>query len=340
MSGLERSSIVGALSPEDQRRFEALSMTDLIRLQDRLSEILQRRYGARMALAFTDIVDSTARFLQYGDDAGRRVQHRHFELLQSVVEAHGGRIVDTAGDGAFLCFPAVEPALMALVELQKGIRERNAARSEGDQFSVRSGLHWGEVLSDGVLVQGSSVNLCARVTGSSGQAEIRLTEEAFKNLPAAAKVRCKPLPPVTLKGFPEPESLLLYEWRDEPSIPALVRVEEGGRIHALPDKPLISFGRAAESGPRANDVVLSHPEDKLTQQISRWHFVLRREKDGLVLRNDSRDTVVDGTPLPTGGEAPVRVGTVVRVSSVLTLQFLGEREPATTGQAMVTLFTV
>src|SRR5262249_40496360 len=117
-------------------------------------------------------------------------------------------------------------------------------------------------------------------------------------------------------------SLLVYEWRDHTPIPFAVRIVEREAIVPLPDRALISFGRSAESGVRANDIVLTHPDEQKSQAISRWHFVLRRDPGGLVLRNDSRDVEVDGVQVATGAEAPVHIGSVVRVASVLTLEFL------------------
>ena len=80
---------------------DGLTMTEIIRLQDQLSQTLKRRFERSLALAFTDIVDSTIYFAQLGNEAGRGLQQRHFDLLARVVTEHDGRIVDTAGDGAF-----------------------------------------------------------------------------------------------------------------------------------------------------------------------------------------------------------------------------------------------
>ena len=93
---------------------EHLGLTEIIRLQNRLSEILRRRFTRSLALCFTDIVGSTAYFARFGDEAGRRLQQRHFDLLERAIGAGGGRVIDTAGDGAFSCFPSVEAGAGAL----------------------------------------------------------------------------------------------------------------------------------------------------------------------------------------------------------------------------------
>ena len=83
-----------------------LSMAEIVRLQELLSRELRRRFEKELALVFSDVVGSTDYFARFGDEAGRRLQQRHFDLLGPPVLAGGGRIVETGGDGAFVVFPA------------------------------------------------------------------------------------------------------------------------------------------------------------------------------------------------------------------------------------------
>ena len=103
----------------------SLSMAEIIRLQDRLSQELKRRFEKHLALGFSDIVGSTSYFERFGDEAGRTLQQRHFDLAQRALEAHGGRIVDTAGDGIFMAFPNADAAAAAFIALQRGISTDN-----------------------------------------------------------------------------------------------------------------------------------------------------------------------------------------------------------------------
>ena len=96
----------------------SLSMTEIIRLQTVLSQELTRRFERKAALAFTDVVDSTRYFAQFGDEAGRRLQQLHLDLLEKAIDGDG-RIVDTAGDGAFISFPSAMAAVGAMVALQQ-----------------------------------------------------------------------------------------------------------------------------------------------------------------------------------------------------------------------------
>jgi class 3 adenylate cyclase len=318
---------------------EHLGLTEIIRLQNRLSEVLRRRFTRTLALCFTDIVGSTPYFTRFGDEAGRRLQQRHFDVIDRAFLPRGGRVVDTAGDGAFSVFPSVESGAAALIDFFHLLYDDNAGRSRDDELSVRAGMHWGEVLSDGEAVSGEAVNLCSRVAQTGAPMEIRLTREAFRELPNALKLRSLRLAPQPLKGIPGVVEILNLVWQDRSLFPVLVRVEETGAEIPLPAQDTIAFGRLADdAGGPGNDVVLAAAEAAATQGISRYHFELRRKADGFMLRSLSAGlTEVDGTELARGGEARIGPGTVVRVANVLTLRFVGA--PAGEDAGLTTLQT-
>lgn len=304
--------------------FGALSMTELIRLQKGLQQELTRRFERELALAFSDIADSTVYCARFGDAAGRELQQLHVDLLAECLRGREGRVVDTAGDGAFLVFPAAEAAIDLAIDFQKAISRENASRSREQQVQVRMGGHWGPVLTDGTAVSGDAVNLCARVAGACAPGEIRITREMLHELPSRHRLHCRPLGAVELKGIARRPELLLLDWRDGAIFPARVRVVETREEFELPQRDLIGFGRLREhDGAAANDVVLSHPDLFRAQQVSRWHFELRRFADGFRLRPLSdAQTEVDGMAVTKGREVAVRVGSQVRVGGVLTLAFL------------------
>ena len=126
-----------------------------------------------------------------------------------------------------------------------------------------------------------------------------------------------------LKGVSEPVVMMVMEWRDTSRFPEKVCIEETGQEIVLPLRNTISFGRlGVHEGVPANDIVLALKEPELTLQISRWHFELRRQSDGFVLRLISdKKTEVNGQELPKGSEVPIGPGDIVRLSDVVTLRF-------------------
>lgn len=322
---------------------DALSFTDMIQLQTQLASELKRRFEKRLALVFSDVVGSTQYFARFGDVAGRALQQRHLDLLNQVLPTQQGRIVDTAGDGAFTVFPNPENAVAAMSGIEDLITAQNAGYGREHQLSIRVGIHWGPVLTDGKTVSGDAVNLASRVAGTCNPGDIRLTRAAFLELEPQRRLRCHGLPQIPLKGISEPVEILRFEWRDASRYPTRVRIRETGEEIPLPQQDLIAFGRLREqNGIMANDVVLSLPDPYEAQQVSRWQFELRRRSDGYVLRAVSdQPNWVDGELVTKGSEVAVRPGSVVQVAQVMTLDFLGDQVRLDlSGAADTTLFPV
>lgn len=301
-----------------------LTMTELIRLQTVLSHELARRFERVVALVFTDIVDSTAYFAQYGDEAGRRLQQLHLDLLEQVLAAFGGRLVDTAGDGAFAWFASAQAAAQAMTALQNAVSRDNQNPPRAHPLCVRIGVHWGHVLTDGVQVTGDAVNLCARLVATAQPGEIRLSRDAFQELDAELRRLCRPLGPVGLKGIARAVESMALQWRDPARFPSELRVRESGERIVLPPRDVVCFGRGETVDVTTNhDVVLGLPNVLAAKQISRRHFELRARAEGYVLKAlSSQPTSVDGVALQREQEAPLRPGSCVQLAGVMTLDFV------------------
>lgn len=303
-----------------------LTMTEIVRLQNQLQQELTRRFERRLMLVFSDIVGSTAYFARFGDAMGRQLQQLHCDLLGLSLAEVGGRIVDTAGDGAFMAFPNAGAALRGIIDFHHRMVAENGLRSGPHQLRVRVGMHWGSVLTDGVAVSGDAVNLCAHIASSAVAGEIRMTREVFGELELTHRWKCHVLGPVALKGGGVPVELLTFELRDPNLFPRRVRITETGAEIELPQQDIVSFGRLADhDGVPANDIVLTHPAPELARQVSRWHFELRRGADGLHLRalSDS-ETRVDGELVAKGRDVAVHAGSSIRVAHALTLTLIGD----------------
>ncbi len=301
-------------------------MTELIRLQDVLSKAIVRRFEKRLALVFSDVVGSTPYFARFGDEAGRKLQQRHYDLVNAAISPEGGRVVDTAGDGVFLCFESVTAASRAMVGLQRSIVRDNDSRANEHRLNLRIGLHIGPVLTDGALVAGDAVNFCSRVAGSAGSGEIRLSLAAYSELTEIElRLKSRRQRAVELKGVDKPQELFTLDWLDATKFPTKVRFEDGTE-QRLPTLDVIRFGRLREQdGATANDVVITLSDPNLQSRISRWHFELHRRADGFMLRSVSTSTTeIDGRAVARGEELLVRPGAKVRLGGALTLEFASE----------------
>jgi len=302
-----------------------LSMTEIVRLQNQLQHELRHRFERSLLMAFSDIVGSTPYFARFGDAVGRQLHQLHFDLLGQAATDAQGRIVDAVGDGVFCVFPGAEAGVRGIVAFQQAMARENGARAREHQLTVRIGLHWGSVLTDGTLVTGDSVHVAARVARAAEPGGVYLTRQVFLEFGPALRLLCHPIGTRELKGVAQPVELLELDWRDPAAFPRRVLIEETEEHIALPQQDIVSFGRLHEpDGARANDIVLFHPDPVRSRQISRWHFELRRTPEGLRLRTLSDGvTTIDGAPVAKGVDVPVRSGTRIGVAKTLTLRLAG-----------------
>ena len=301
-------------------------MTDLIRLQDVLSKAIVRRFEKRLALVFSDVVGSTPYFARFGDEAGRKLQQRHSDLVNAAMGPEGGRVVDTAGDGVFLCFENVTAASRAMVALQRSVVRDNDSRAADHRLNLRIGIHVGPVLTDGALVSGDAVNFCSRVAGSAGAGELRLSLAGYNELTELElRLHSRRQRAVELKGVDKPQELFTLDWLDSTTFPTKVRFEDGTE-QRLPPLDVIRFGRLREQdGATANDVVIVLSDPNLQSRVSRWHFELHRRSNGFLLRSVSTSTTeLDGRAVARGEEVVVRPGAKVKLGGAITLEFASE----------------
>jgi hypothetical protein len=272
------------------------------------------------------VVGSTAYFERFGAATGHGLLQRHLDLLKAVIPGESGRIVDTAGDGAFVVFENATIAAMAMQQLQKQVATDNAGAGAEHQLTIRVGVHWANVLTDGEIVTGDGVNLAARISASADIGEIRLSAVAFNTLVPMLRTRCRALPAIQARGIAEPVEVFRLEWRDPQVFPTRIRIVETDTEMDMPSMDKVRFGRLeAHDGQVANEVVLRHADPTMANRISRWHFELIRKHDGYWLVPTSKAPIaVDGDPVEMGKEVQVRPGTEILVGGVLTVKLLSE----------------
>jgi pimeloyl-ACP methyl ester carboxylesterase/class 3 adenylate cyclase len=130
-------------------------------------------------LAFFDLVGSTERAAQIGDVAWRGVLDEHYASARTALERHGGREIDTAGDGLFASFEGPARAIRCAKEIQK------ADRMLG--LRTRAGIHTGEVeRADGAL-RGINVVVAARIGGLAAADEV-LVSSTVRDLCAGSGI--------------------------------------------------------------------------------------------------------------------------------------------------------
>lgn len=123
------------------------------------TEPIQRRLAAILS------ADAVGYSQRMSTDAAATVAtlklHRH--LLGTRVAAHGGRVVDEAGDGVLAEFPSATDAVLCAIEIQDELGAKNAELPAARRLPFRLGVHLGDVIVDGARIYGDGVNVAARL---------------------------------------------------------------------------------------------------------------------------------------------------------------------------------
>jgi pimeloyl-ACP methyl ester carboxylesterase len=142
---------------------------------------------------FTDIVDSTRRAAELGDQRWRSQLDEHDALARQTIERHRGVLVKTTGDGVVATFDGPGRAIRCALSFS------GAARQMG--LPVRTGLHTGEIELRGSDIGGIAVHAAARVMAQSGPDEV-LVSRVVTDLVAGAGLRFSERGSHELKGLP------------------------------------------------------------------------------------------------------------------------------------------
>jgi class 3 adenylate cyclase len=116
---------------------------------------------------FTDVVGSTEKASELGDDDWNDVLARHHGIVREQLERHGGREVKVVGDGFLATFDS--PA--------KAIRCARAITTEVPRLGieVRAGVHTGECEVTGGDLGGITVHIGARVADAAGPRQVMVS---------------------------------------------------------------------------------------------------------------------------------------------------------------------
>lgn len=126
------------------------------------------------------------------------------EFTDPIITRHRGRIVKLMGDGVLIEFGSVFDALECAVEIQRGMRERNAVIPEDRRIVFRIGINLGDVIIDGDDIYGNGVNVAARLEALAEPGGICISGRVLDQVEKNVEVGYAYLGPQTIKNIDRP----------------------------------------------------------------------------------------------------------------------------------------
>jgi adenylate cyclase len=140
--------------------------------------LINRRLAAILA---ADIA-GYSRLMHADEPATVRDLKAHQSVILPLIGRHGGRVIDTAGDGILAEFPSVIGATECAVELQTVMAERNERVPESRRMLFRIGINLGDVIHDESRIYGDGINIAARLEALAEPGNVLVSSTVYDHV--------------------------------------------------------------------------------------------------------------------------------------------------------------
>jgi class 3 adenylate cyclase len=151
---------------------------------------------------FTDIVESTQRASQLGDEPWTKALAAHDRIIEQHVSGWRGHVVKFTGDGALATFDGPARAIECACAIRDAVEDLG--------LSIRVGLHTGEVEKTDGDIHGIAVHVAARIMSLAGPGEV-LVSGVIPPLVLGSRLTFTDRGEHELKGVPGPWRVLAVD---------------------------------------------------------------------------------------------------------------------------------
>jgi len=180
--------------------------------RDQLDRAVREKFQRVLSVMFTDLKGSTAIAEASGDLAVRAMLKQYHDLCAASIQAYGGTLVKTIGDGSLSHFEDALAACRAAAAIQRGMEAINLSKDFKSLLLARIGMHTGECLLEKNDVFGDVVNTASRFESSANSGEILISEETYNAISDKTEFYSRFDREVTLKGKSQPFKAYVVFW--------------------------------------------------------------------------------------------------------------------------------
>jgi TolB-like protein/class 3 adenylate cyclase/Tfp pilus assembly protein PilF len=145
-----------------------------------------------------------SRLMGEDEEATLHTLSSHRKLIDSLIEQHHGRFVNSAGDSVLAEFASVVNAVQCAVEIQTTLKTENANIPPERRMEFRIGVNLGDVMVDGEQIYGDGVNVAARLESLAAPGGICISHTVHDQVKNKLALNYEDLGPQTVKNIAEP----------------------------------------------------------------------------------------------------------------------------------------
>ena len=126
------------------------------------------------------------------------------ELMSGFIKRFRGRVVDAPGDNLLAEFASVVDAVECAVEIQNGLKAKNAKVPANRKMEFRIGINLADVVEEEERIYGDGVNIAARIEGLADAGGICISRTAFDQVKEKLELGYEYLGAHSVKNIAEP----------------------------------------------------------------------------------------------------------------------------------------
>ncbi|MCG5479231.1 adenylate/guanylate cyclase domain-containing protein [Sinorhizobium alkalisoli] len=133
----------------------------------------------KLTTIFCADVQDYSRLMGADEEGTLATLRRYRDAMARLIDARGGRVVNTWGDGLIAEFPSVVEAVRAAIDVQNELARLNVAQADGARMYFRIGINLGDVIGEGDDIYGDGVNIAARLQASAPAGGIVISNTVY-----------------------------------------------------------------------------------------------------------------------------------------------------------------
>lgn len=195
----------------------------------------------RLAALLSADVAGYSRLMAEDELATIRTLAAYRAEITTIVQAHGGRVVNFVGDNMLAEFGSTLGAVDCAITIQTTLAKLNRKLDENRRMSFRIGVNLGDVAVDGDLIFGDGVNIAARLEALAEPGGICISDIVYNQVFNKLNLRCIDLGERTLKHIPKPVRVYRISKHDAAApVSPMSKIADKGSALPLPRKPSLA----------------------------------------------------------------------------------------------------
>ncbi len=138
------------------------------------------------------------------EEATLRTLRSYRTIIGDLLDKHGGRIFNTAGDAVLAEFNSAVEGVRCAISIQEELEVRNAELSDDRKMRFRIGINVGDVMIEGDDLFGDGVNVAARLEGVASPGRVCISASTFEQVKNKLSIGFEDLGPQEVKNIPHP----------------------------------------------------------------------------------------------------------------------------------------